>query len=88
MTAASTVSRAWRVDDPRRRKQADKRLTLLKAARRVFLAEGYVATSMQAVADRAGVSKMTLYRHFSDKDELFQAMFFEQCLAWRQTRPP
>jgi TetR/AcrR family transcriptional regulator, mexJK operon transcriptional repressor len=82
-----THSRAWRLDDPRRKKQADKRLTLLKAARAVFLEEGFLGTSMQAVADRAGVSKMTLYRHFPDKDELFQAMFFEQCLAWRQTRP-
>lgn len=87
MRAAPTSSRVWRADDPRRKKQADTRLTLLKAARAVFLAEGYVGTSMQAVADRAGVSKMTLYRHFSDKDALFEAMFFEQCLAWRQTRP-
>lgn len=62
------------------------RLHLLEAARAVFLAEGFVGTSMQAVADLAGVSKMTLYRHFTDKDALFQAMFFELCLAWRQTR--
>lgn len=82
-----TSSRAWRSDDPRRKKQAATRVALLKAARAVFLAEGYLGTSMQAVADKAGASKMTLYRHFTEKDELFQAMFYEQCLAWRQARP-
>jgi TetR/AcrR family transcriptional repressor of mexJK operon len=38
---------------------------------------------MQAVANRAGVSKMTLYRHFDDKEQLFLAMFFEQCMRSR-----
>lgn len=75
--------RAWSADDPRRKRQAEKRLALLDAAMVVFLTEGYTGTSMQAVADRAGVSKMTLYRHFQDKEELFLAMFFEQCMRSR-----
>jgi len=75
--------RAWNADDPRRKRQAEKRATLLEAAMVVFLTEGYAGTSMQAVADRAGVSKMTLYRHFEDKEQLFLAMFFEQCVRSR-----
>ncbi len=75
--------RAWTADDPRRKRQGEKRLALLEAAHVVFLANGYAGTSMQAVADRAGVSKMTLYRHFADKEELFLAMFFEQCMRSR-----
>ena len=75
--------RAWSADDPRRKRQAEKRLALLDAAMVVFLTEGYAGTSMQGVADRAGVSKMTLYRHFADKEELFLAMFFEQCMRSR-----
>ncbi len=75
--------RAWNADDPRRKRQAEKRATLLGAAMVVFLTEGYAGTSMQAVADRAGVSKMTLYRHFEGKEELFLAVFFEQCMRSR-----
>jgi TetR/AcrR family transcriptional repressor of mexJK operon len=75
--------RAWSADDPRRKRQAEKRAALLDAAQTVFLAEGYAGTSMQAVADRAGVSKMTLYRHFEDKEQLFLVMFFEQCMRSR-----
>ena len=79
----STAPRAWNADDPRRKRQAEKRATLLEAAVLVFLTEGYAGTSMQAVADRAGVSKMTLYRHFEGKEELFLAVFFEQCMRSR-----
>jgi TetR/AcrR family transcriptional regulator, mexJK operon transcriptional repressor len=75
--------RAWNADDPRRQRQAEKRVALLDAAQVVFLTEGYAGTSMQAVADRAGVSKMTLYRHFADKEQLFLATFFEQCMRSR-----
>jgi TetR/AcrR family transcriptional repressor of mexJK operon len=75
--------RTWTADDPRRKRQAEKRAALLEAAMVVFLAEGYAGTSMQAVAARAGVSKMTLYRHFDDKEQLFLAMFFEQCMRSR-----
>jgi TetR/AcrR family transcriptional repressor of mexJK operon len=84
MTATiPTALRAWSANDPRRKRQAEKRVALLDAATAVFLAEGYAGTSMQAVADGAGVSKMTLYRHFEDKEELFLAMFFEQCMRSR-----
>lgn len=75
--------RSWSAADPRRRRQAEKRVALLEAAQIVFLAEGYAGTSMQAVAEHAGVSKMTLYRHFKDKEELFLAMFFEACMRSR-----
>jgi TetR/AcrR family transcriptional regulator, mexJK operon transcriptional repressor len=82
-----TAPRAWNADDPRRKRQAEKRVALLDAAQVVFLTEGYAGTSMQAVACRAGVSKMTLYRHFEDKELLFLAMFFEQCMRSRDRAP-
>jgi TetR/AcrR family transcriptional repressor of mexJK operon len=82
-----TAPRAWNADDPRRKRQAEKRVALLDAAQVVFLTEGYAGTSMQAVAYRAGVSKMTLYRHFADKEQLFLAMFFEQCMRSRDRAP-
>jgi len=86
--APTTPARAWSDDDPRRVKQAETRNTLLDAAKRIFLAEGYHGTSMQDIADRAGISKMTLYRHFKEKEELFLALFFEQCLNLARNRQP
>ncbi len=46
---------------------------ILSAATELFLAEGYGATSMEAVAARARISKRTLYDRFEDKAALFAA---------------
>ncbi len=48
------------------------RQRILDAACRLFLENGY-RVSMDAVARRAGVSKQTVYAHFSSKDALFRA---------------
>ena len=48
---------------------------LVEAARHLVEAGGYAAASVQAVADRAGVSAGALYRHFSSKAELFVEVF-------------
>ncbi|NOH34378.1 TetR/AcrR family transcriptional regulator [Vibrio chagasii] len=50
-----------------------KRLAILKAAKDIFLAEGYAQTSMDRVASEAKMTKQTLYRYFSSKDVLFEA---------------
>ena len=41
------------------------------AATRLFAEQGYEAVSMRAVAKAVGVSAMTPYRYFANKDELF-----------------
>ena len=43
---------------------------ILHAARDLFYREGINAVSVDAIATAAGTNKMTLYRHFSSKDEL------------------
>ena len=43
---------------------------ILRAARELFYRDGINAVSVDAVATAAGTNKMTLYRHFSSKDEL------------------
>jgi AcrR family transcriptional regulator len=48
---------------------------LLTAARELFAADGYAATSLDAVCDRAGVTKGALYHHFSGKQQLFSAVY-------------
>ena len=56
-----------------------KRLAILDAARRVFLAHGYSGASMEAIAEAAPVSKPTLYSHFHGKHDLFTAVIVRQC---------
>ena len=42
----------------------------LDAANRLFYADGIGAVSVDAIAERAGVTKRTLYYHFASKDDL------------------
>lgn len=46
---------------------------ILDAANRLFYGEGIRAVSVDAVAEKAGVTKKTLYYHFKSKDELIAA---------------
>lgn len=48
----------------------DKRLMILEQAMILFATKGYHSTSMQEVAEHAGVSKGGLYSYFSSKNEL------------------
>ena len=43
-----------------------------EAAARLFMSEGFERTSMDGIANAAGVSKQTIYSHFNNKDELFR----------------
>lgn len=64
----------------RRERRADaKRRVILHAAKAVFLKGGFAGATMDAVAARAGVSKMTVYRHFEDKETLFAGVIAELC---------
>jgi AcrR family transcriptional regulator len=56
-----------------------KRRQIIDGACHVFLAQGFDAASMGAIAREAGVSKGTLYVYFKDKEELFEAIVEEQC---------
>lgn len=46
---------------------------ILDAANRLFYSEGIRAVSVDAVAEKAGITKKTLYYHFKSKDELITA---------------
>src|SRR5919108_2459860 len=67
-------------ETPIRRKRAAhlgperRRPEVLDAALKLFLVSGYDGTSMQAVADEAGVTKPVVYACFDSKDELFRAL--------------
>ena len=59
---------------PKSRPDAVERERITAQAQALFLASGYGATTMDAVAGRCGISKRTLYRLFPGKADLFQAM--------------
>lgn len=59
-----------------------KQAQILQGALKIFLQQGYEGTSMDRVATAAGVSKITIYKHFQDKEGLFTALI-EQVTAQR-----
>ncbi len=58
---------------------------LVDAARELFARDGYDATSLDAVAARAGVTKGAVYHHFNGKPQLFEAVFSRE--IQRMTTP-
>jgi AcrR family transcriptional regulator len=52
-----------------------RRREILEAAMKVFEVSGYAATTVDAVAEEAGVSKGSIYNYFPSKHELFQQIF-------------
>jgi TetR/AcrR family transcriptional repressor of mexJK operon len=57
----------------------EKRAAILEAAMALFPARGYDGVSVDAIAQAAGVSKLTVYSHFADKEALFGAAVTECC---------
>lgn len=47
------------------------RRDVLRAAGRLFLRDGFVATSLSAIAEEAGVTKGAVYSNFESKEDLF-----------------
>jgi TetR/AcrR family transcriptional regulator of autoinduction and epiphytic fitness len=59
-----------------------KRAAILKAAREIFLRDGYSRAAMAEIAREADVSTATLYKHFDSKETLFAAVVQD---AYRET---
>jgi AcrR family transcriptional regulator len=51
---------------------------VLEAAYGLFLENGFSATSMRQIAERAGLAVGGIYNHFASKDEIFQALIIEK----------
>lgn len=65
----------------RRQAQASEtRHSILDAAAELFVASGYAATTIQAIADRAGVAVQTVYAVFGTKRELLRQLI-ERAIA-------
>jgi AcrR family transcriptional regulator len=80
---SSLKSRPYRMD-----RRADNikatRQQITAAAARLHTTVGPANTSVAGIAEEAGVTRLTVYRHFPDLDTLFEA-----CRAhWRAENPP
>jgi AcrR family transcriptional regulator len=56
-----------------------KRQMILDAATRLFTEQGYEGTSVDDIAQEAGVSKQTVYSHFGSKENLFGLAVADKC---------
>jgi AcrR family transcriptional regulator len=54
------------------------RLAIEDAAIALFLEQGYHATSMRQIADKAGLALGGIYNHFASKDEIFQGIIIDK----------
>lgn len=71
---------------PGRPKDLTKRAAILDAAKRLFVLQGFDGVSMDQIAAEAGVSKLTVYSHFGDKDRLFAEAVRAHCEQGMPTR--
>ncbi len=68
-----------------RRRPKDRKQQILVQARDLFLGLGYPNVSMAMIADRVGITAGALYRHYSTKAELLEAVVRD---AFRTVTPP
>lgn len=65
---------------PGRPKDLGKRAAILEAAKELFIEQGFNGISMDGIAAAAGVSKLTVYSHFGDKETLFSEAIQAKCV--------
>ncbi len=73
MTQQETPERLTREE-----KKARTRAQLIDAAAAVFARRGFVAASLDEVAEEAGLTKGAVYSNFDSKEDLFQAVIDER----------
>jgi AcrR family transcriptional regulator len=71
--------------DTRRRRKAERPQEILEAAFAEFSRNGYATTTLERIAERAGVTKGTIYVYFESKEHLFISMVQEFTKAAHET---
>lgn len=74
MKAGAETTAARRSGRPSKQETGRIQEKILNTAAGFFFTEGYGATSIEAIAQRARVSKRTIYHRFEDKAEIFSAV--------------
>src|SRR5208337_4976998 len=71
--------------EARRRRKAERPQEILEAAFVEFSRNGYASTTLEQIAERAGVTKGTIYVYFENKEHLFISMVREFTKAGTET---
>ena len=71
ITLGATNDPAGRTGAHISRRPKDRKAQITRAAAEAFSAQGYHATSMEAIASRVGISAPALYRHYPSKYDMF-----------------
>jgi AcrR family transcriptional regulator len=72
--------RARAADDEQRQRVRNGRERILRAAKALFVENGYIPTSMQEIADAAQLRKASIYHHFKDKEALFSGIVLDEII--------
>jgi AcrR family transcriptional regulator len=64
------------IEERRQREREQRRMAIVDAAESVFFAKGYDQATVDEIADRAELSKGTLYLYFDGKEDLYRAIIF------------
>lgn len=64
--------------------QTDTNNKIIRSAIDLFIAQGLRKTSMEEVAHRAGVSRVTIYRYYNDKKDLVRAVIMQAADVFRR----
>ncbi len=66
------------------RQQTKKEQEVLRVASDYFLSHGYKGTSINAMARDSGISKESIYRYFSSKKDLFEAVIAKELTEYQE----
>jgi AcrR family transcriptional regulator len=83
--APSSVASLVRVLDENRLKPKAKEQEVLDVATEYFLQHGYRGASINAMARSSGISKESIYRYFSSKQQLFEAVIGRELIEYRRS---
>jgi AcrR family transcriptional regulator len=64
---------------------AETRRRIVEAAVELHMSRGPASTTIRAIAERAGVQRLTVYRHFPSEEDIFRACVTH---GWEQAPPP
>src|SRR5262245_20318184 len=81
----SSVASLVRVLDETRLKPKAKEQEVLDVATEYFLQHGYRGASINAMARSSGISKESIYRYFSSKQQLFEAVIGRELIEYRRS---
>ena len=83
---ANLVESPANITDKRSARKAENRIAIVEAAESLILEGGYGALNAEALAERAGVSRRTIFNHFASVDDVLVTRMnqyfnriFEEC---------